>query len=139
MGVFDSARRGSAPTATIVLRCAAALLAALVGCFQPDYFDYAACATTESCRDAGLDACVVVPDLPEQRGFCASTCSDASACPSGQDGDARPDCLAVADASVCALDCAAPRTCPTGYVCREVRDAAAAARAVCFPAPEAEP
>lgn len=135
VGAFDSARRGAGRLAAIVLCGAAALSAGLAGCFRPDYLDYAACVTTESCRDAGLDACVIVPDLPAQPGFCAGACADADACPEGQDGDARPDCLAVADASVCALDCADQRTCPSGYVCREVRDAAAAVRALCFPGP----
>lgn len=135
MGAFDSARRGPARAATLLLRGASALLSALAACFRPDYFDYAACVTTESCRDAGLDACVIVPDEPGAPGFCAAGCGDAGACPAGQDGDALPVCLAVADAAVCALDCAEQRTCPTGYVCRDVRDATDVVRATCFPGP----
>lgn len=139
VGAFDSARRGAARAATPLLYGAAALVAALAACFKPDYFDYAACATTEACRDAGLDACVLLPEVPGQPGFCAAACGDDSACPMGQDGDARPVCLSVEDAGVCALDCAEQRTCPTGYVCRDVRDMSQVVRATCFPDPGETP
>ena len=139
VGAFDSVRRGPSRASATVRFGVAALIAALAGCFKPDYLDYAACATTEACRDAGLDACVLLPTVPDQRGFCAAACSDDSSCPSGQDGDAAPTCLAVADAGVCGLDCAAPHTCPSGYVCRAVTDAAATLRMLCFPGPEATP
>lgn len=138
VGAFDSARRGSARAATL-LYGASALLAAIAACFKPDYLDYAACATTESCRDAGLDACVLLPEVPSQPGFCAAACGDDGACPPGQDGDALPVCLTVKDAGVCALDCGEHRTCPMGYVCRDVRDAAEVVRATCFPGPGGAP
>lgn len=135
VGAFDSVRRGSARTPAVLRHGALALLAALAACFRPDYLDYAACATTESCRDAGLDVCVILPAAPDQPGFCAAECGDDAACPSGQDSDAAPTCLAVGGRGVCALDCVA-HTCPSGYVCRAVHDDLDAAHMVCFPGPQ---
>lgn len=111
-----------------------ALAGAAVGCFQPDYLVYAACGASETCHEAGLRACVLLPSLPGQPGYCAGGCAADSDCPAGQTGDAAPRCVAVAEVSVCGLDCGEERTCPEGYVCLEVADAAMTARSLCFPA-----
>lgn len=137
MGMFDSARRGPRRAAWFASRVAPAVLAAFVGCFRPDYLDYTACTTSEPCAEAGLAACVLVPDEPERRGFCADSCALDTDCPGGQDGSAAPRCLLIDDVKLCALDCLGDRPCPTGYVCREVRDGESIVRDLCFPQEEA--
>lgn len=141
VGGFDSAvcpwlAHGLRATRRLAL---AGLLAAVAGCFRPDYFDYAACVTSESCMDADLRACVLLPSAPEQRGFCAGKCDGDGDCPAGQDGDAVARCVPIANERLCALDCADERTCPTGYVCRDTQDEDAAARSLCFPLTGAPP
>ena len=138
VGGFDSARRpwlahGLRLARTTRRLALAGLLAALAGCFRPDYFHYAACATSESCMDADLRACVLIPSAPDQPGFCADSCAGDGDCPAGQDGDAAARCVPISGEQLCALDCAEGRTCPSGYVCRDTQDQDAAARSLCFP------
>lgn len=138
VGGFDSARRPWLARGGLRLALVG-LLAGLAGCFRPDYFDYAACRTSESCMDADLRACVTLPSVPEQPGFCAASCGVDGDCPAGQDGDAAARCVPIAGEHVCALDCGDQRTCPEGYVCRDTQDEDAAARALCFPSTGAPP
>lgn len=142
VGGFDSARRPYGVRRRpprLAATALAWLLAALAACFRPDFLDYAACETSESCRDADLRACVVLPTDPAQPGFCTAACDADDDCPAGQDGDAAARCLPIAGERVCALDCAESRTCPMGYVCRDTQDGDAVVRALCFPQAEAPP
>jgi hypothetical protein len=115
---------------------AALCVATVAGCFAADFLAYTPCATSESCADAGLLACVLLPDAVV-RGFCSVACDADAACPAGQDGEAAPRCAAIDEQTVCVLACdVAGATCPEGYVCTEVTATAVdgeAPRAVCFP------
>jgi hypothetical protein len=106
----------------------------LQGCFHGDFLAYTPCATSESCDEVGLPACVRLPDS-ELRGFCSQTCAADDACPMGQDGEATPTCAAIGEARVCVLACVGDEAaCPAGYACAEVATVdAAGPPAVCFP------
>jgi hypothetical protein len=116
---------------------AALCAGAAFGCFSGEFLAYAPCATSESCADAGLTACVRLPDA-EVRGFCTLECDADAACPAGQDGDASPRCATIAGADVCVLACAGDgMACPEGHVCMDVAGVTAGAgapAAICFPA-----
>lgn len=118
---------------------ALAAAALVLGCFRPDYLDYAACRSSEPCAEGGLDACVLIPAEEETPGYCADRCAGDNDCTAGQDGDAAPRCLPVAGLQFCALDCLGDRTCPSGYLCREVVDGEGELRELCFPDEEAPP
>lgn len=110
------------------------LAGGLQGCFHGDFLAYTPCATSESCDEVGLAACVRL-QVSEVRGFCTEGCEADETCPMGQDGDAAPTCMAIAGARVCVLACAGDGvTCPAGYVCTEVAGSGEdAPTAVCFP------
>lgn len=110
-------------------------MATVVGCFAGDFLAYTPCATSESCADAGLAGCVLLPGA-EVRGFCAVDCEADVTCPKGQDGSASPRCATIAGEDVCVLACGPEATCPKGYVCTDVTAMAPAGEAptaVCFP------
>lgn len=85
----------------------------------------AACVDESDCFD---DWCVHPADEP---GFCTFACADASSCPDGASGTATSVCLAVANDEVCALDCGANRSCPTGMRCEQI-ESEGGARSICF-------
>ena len=115
------------------LRLAALLLGAGAGCFHPEFLAYAACDSSESCVDAGLYGCVIVPEAQERRGFCAVACEGDATCPEPDTGEARPRCARVGEADVCVLSCMDGETCPEGQVCTEVAGIAGGAARLCFP------
>lgn len=98
---------------------------------------YAPCESSEACRDAGLVACVIRPDVADAPGFCAPACDDP--CPAALDGDAPASCMTIDDEALCVLDCDADITCPSGQKCRTIRGADGEARGLCFPVEEATP
>ena len=112
---------------------AALLLGALAGCFQPDFLAYAACDTSEPCTDAGLYGCVIVPEAPERRGFCAVACDGDASCPEPDTGVALARCAHVGAADVCVLSCMDEETCPDGQACTEVDGIDGGAAKLCFP------
>lgn len=110
-------------------------VATAAGCFAGEFLAYTPCATSESCADAGLAGCVLLPDA-EVRGFCAVDCDADTTCPAGQDGTATPRCATIDAQDVCVLACGPEATCPEGYVCADVTAMALAGEAptaVCFP------
>jgi hypothetical protein len=50
------------------------------GASRADFLAYTPCATSESCADAGLLGCVLLPGRGV-RGFCTVACEDDAACP----------------------------------------------------------
>ncbi len=118
-----------------LLTIAAALASVLfAACFDGDPLVYAPCHSSEACRSAGLIACVVRPELPEEPGFCAPEC--ATPCPEGAEGDASPRCLEIAGEPLCVLECDADTICPNGLVCGDAVDGDGDLRRLCFPEAE---
>lgn len=107
------------------------LVAGMVSCFAGDYLTYAACDASEPCRDAGLHACVLRPELAGAPGFCAPTCDEP--CPPATDGDAEPICLTIDGSSVCVLSCEGGLQCPTSMACAAVTTGAEGRASLCFP------
>ena len=65
-------------------------------------------------------------------GFCTFACESAAECPAGSSGTATATCLLVAADRVCALDCDAGRSCPSGMRCEMIEAGDGTPRAICF-------
>jgi hypothetical protein len=109
-----------------------------LACFDGDEaIAYAPCESSEACRDAGLVACVIRPDVSDAPGFCAPACDDP--CPAAVDGNAPASCMTIDGEALCVLDCDPNITCPRGQKCQTIADADGESRGLCFPAEEATP